>query len=342
MTTAVLIGSPAAAGTAATRTLPLRTRARRAGLLYAAGGVAAPFALLYVPRALFVRGDAAATAERIGASAGLVRMGIAAELLHCTLLVVAVLALYRLFREVSQPLATLMAALILIAVPIQVANLGNYAAALTLTSEASWLGALTKQQLDALVYLFVRLHAAGLQVAQVFWGAWLFPYGLVAMRSGFIPRWIGAALLAAGVGCVVASATALFFPAYWATVQPVTTLLMAGELPMIVWLIGWGARAQGGVARRRVGRSGVRGAAGGGRAPLQRGGARRASRAHDGPHARRRPPADACDEERECADAVAHGGRAERATHPRRVVRRRRPAVRHDHRECESTQSCRR
>jgi tetratricopeptide (TPR) repeat protein len=222
--------------------LTLRARARRAGLLYASGGIAAPFALLYVPTALFVNGDAQATAARIAASPGLLRMAIAAELVHCTLAIVAVLALYRLFRDVSQPLAAAMAALFLIAVPIELASVGNYAAALMLTSNASWLGAFTSAQLDALTYMSFRLHASGLQVAQVFWGVWLFPYGLVAMRSGFIPRWIGATLIAAGVGFVVASATALFFPEYLPIVRPVAALLMAGEVPMIVWLIGWGAR----------------------------------------------------------------------------------------------------
>ena len=118
-----------------------------------------------------------------------------------------------------------------------------------LTSKASWLGAFTKEQLDALTYMFFRLHASGLQVAQLFWGAWLLPYGLVAMRSGFIPRWVGAALLAAGIGFVVASATALFVPAYLAAVRPAAVLLMAGELPMIVWLIGWGAREPKAVSR---------------------------------------------------------------------------------------------
>ena len=249
MTTAVVVGPPVAPASSAPPELPLRIRARRAGLLYLAACASAPFALLYVPGTLFVRGDAAATAERIAASAGLLRIAIAGELLNCTLLFVAVLALYRLFREVSQPLATLMAALILAAVPIQLANLGNYAAVLLLTSKASWLGAFTKEQLDALAYMFFRLHARGLDVVQVFWGAWLFPYGLVAMRSGFIPRWIGAALLVAGIGCVVASATALFFPAYLAAVRPATMLLMAGELPMLVWLIGWGAREPKAVSR---------------------------------------------------------------------------------------------
>jgi hypothetical protein len=56
------------------------------------------------------------------------------------------------------------------------------------------------------------------------------------------PPTIGGALLAAGVGCIAASAATLLVPTYWAAVRPVATLLMAGALPMIVWLIGWGAR----------------------------------------------------------------------------------------------------
>src|SRR5215210_6956007 len=166
--------------TSAQPELPLRTRARRAGLLYASGGITAPFALLFVPAALFVNGNAKATAERIAASPGLVRMAIAGELFHCTVSVVAVLALYRLFRDVSRPLATAMAALFLVAVPIELASVTSYSAALMLTSNATWLGAFTREQLDALTYMYFRLHANGLQIAQAFWGAWLFPYGLVA------------------------------------------------------------------------------------------------------------------------------------------------------------------
>jgi hypothetical protein len=121
-------------------------------------------------------------------------------------------------------------------------NVGNHLAALMLTSRGTWLDAFTKPQLDALAYMYFRLHASGLQVAQLFWGAWLFPYGLVVMRSRFIPRWLGVALMAAGVGYVVTSATALLVPNYLSTVRPVTMPLMAGELPMLAWLIGWGAR----------------------------------------------------------------------------------------------------
>jgi hypothetical protein len=221
----------------------LRVRARRAGLLYASGGLAAPFALIHVPAALFVSGNAQATAERIAASPGLLRMAIAAELFHCTMAVIAGLSLYRLFRDVSGPLSTLMAALFLISVPIELAGIGGYGAALMLTSHASWLSAFTPEQLNALTYMNFRMHTGAIQVAELFWGTWLFPYGLVAMRSGFIPRWIGAALMAAGAGFVAASMMSLLYPGSPAAVRLIATVLTMGELPMVVWLIGWGARA---------------------------------------------------------------------------------------------------
>jgi hypothetical protein len=63
----------------------------------------------------------------------------------------------------------------------------------------------TQQQLDAWAMFFIQLHAQGLEVAGVFWGLWLFPFGLLIVRSGFIPKVLGLLVLCAGTahpGCV--------------------------------------------------------------------------------------------------------------------------------------------
>lgn len=226
------------------RPVPLRSQARRAGLLYAAAGFTAPFALLYVPRAIFVHGDAAATADRIRGARWVVELGIAAELLNCTVLVIAMLAFYRLFRRVSEPLAAAMVALFLVSVPLQLANLLAHLAALTFTSGTPTLAAFSNGQLDGLAYTFVELHTRGIQIAQIFWGLWLIPYGLVVRRSGFIPAWLGIPLIVAGVAYVANSVTTLFFPEYARVVSPVMLALGLGEIPILVWLIGWGARRE--------------------------------------------------------------------------------------------------
>ena len=224
--------------------VPLHSQARRAGLLYAAPGLTVPFALLYVPSVIFVRGDPTATADRLRAARWVVELGIAAELVNCSLMVIALLALYRLFRRVSEPLAAAMVGLFLVSVPLQLANLLTHLAALMMSSGTATLAAFSKEQLDALAYTFVQLHTRGIQLAQIFWGLWLIPYGLVVRRSGFIPAWLGIPLIVAGIAYVAASVTALFFPEYARVVSPVMLALGAGEIPILVWLIGWGARRE--------------------------------------------------------------------------------------------------
>jgi hypothetical protein len=222
----------------------LRSQARRAGLLYAIPGLTVPFVLLHLPRAVFVSGDPTATAERMRAARWMIELGIAAELVNCSMMVLAMLALYRLFQRTSQPLAATMVALFLVAVPLQLANLLNSSAALMMTSGSPTLGAFSQAQLDALAYTFMRLHSRGIVLAQVYWGLWLIPYGLVVRRSGFIPAWLGIPLLVAGVAYVAHSVTTLFFPQYSAVVSPVMLALGTGELPILVWLIGWGAKRE--------------------------------------------------------------------------------------------------
>ena len=80
----------------------VRQQARIAGLLYLLVGLTAPIGLLWVPRRLFVTGDAVATAQRIRASEMTLRIGVASELFHQVVCVYLVLALYRLFRRVDE------------------------------------------------------------------------------------------------------------------------------------------------------------------------------------------------------------------------------------------------
>jgi hypothetical protein len=76
----------------------------------------------------------------------------------------------------------------------------------------------------------------------LFWGLWLFPFGLLVVRSGFVPRVLGALLLVAGVAYLVSSFTALMVPEYAAPFAQWTMPFKMGELPMVVWLVVWGAR----------------------------------------------------------------------------------------------------
>ncbi len=192
----------------------LKKQARLAGLLYLLASIPAPFGLIYVPGTLIVPGDATATADHVRASETLLRLGIASELIGFIIFIFVVLALYRLFKAVNEKHALAMAILLLVSIPISLLNVLNEIAALVLVSGADFLSALEKGQLDALAYLFLRLHGQGFIVAQIFWGLWLFPFGLLVIRSGFIPRVLGFLLFIAGFAYLADSMTALILPSY--------------------------------------------------------------------------------------------------------------------------------
>jgi hypothetical protein len=223
-----------------------RSQARWAGLLYVLAGSAAPFAYLYVPGALLVEGDALATADRVRASEGLLRAAIISELYGATLLIFATLALYRLFKSVDQKTSILMAVMMLVSVPISYVNALNNIAPLVLLKSPAIAAILDPGQVAAQVTVFLRLHAHGLFVGQILWGLWLFPIGVLVMRSGFIPRWLAYPLFFAGAGYVFNSLGVLLLPPSLRWITANLQVLGVGELPFFsFYLLIWGARGYG-------------------------------------------------------------------------------------------------
>jgi hypothetical protein len=109
-------------------------------------------------------------------------------------------------------------------------------------SGAGFLSVFEKAQLDALAYLFLRLHTQGITVASVFWGLWLFPFGLLVIRSGFIPRIFGVLLIVAGVAYLASAFATIVVPRYAPVVSQVALPLEVAEVPIVLWLAIWGAR----------------------------------------------------------------------------------------------------
>jgi hypothetical protein len=220
-----------------------KSLARRAGLLYVLAGSVAPFAYLYVPGTLLVQGDALATAARVRASEGLLRAAIISELYSATLLVLAALALYQLFKRVDEKTTTLMAVLMLVSVPISYVNALNNIAPLVLLESPAIAAVLDPGQVAAQVTLFLRLHNYGLVINQIFWGLWLFPIGVLILRSGFIPRWLAYPLFFAGAGYVINSLGTLLLPPSLRWITQYLQILGVGEMPFFsFYLLIWGVR----------------------------------------------------------------------------------------------------
>lgn len=217
-----------------------RQQARFAGRLYLFMLVTGLPGLLLIPQRLIVEGNAATTADHLRAASTLFRLAIASELFHQVVFLYLALALYRLFEPVNRNVAVQLVTLVAISIPIMFLNVVSELAALILVSGPTFLATFTKPQLDSLAYLFLNLHDGGIGVVEVFWGLWLVPFGLLFLRSGFMPKILGVLLLVAALGNLI-RAVASLFPSLHATfLDPLSNILAAGELPIIVWLPIWG------------------------------------------------------------------------------------------------------
>jgi hypothetical protein len=162
--------------------------ARIAGFFYLLLVIVGPLRLMYIPSKLFVHGNASATANNIAAHETLFRLGIVGDLFCGTILIFIVLALYRLFQGVDQNLAVLVVILGgVLPAAIDFFTVLNDAAALILVRGADFLSVFVKPQRDALAMLFLSMHDQENLAAEIFWGLWLIPLGILVYRSRFLP-----------------------------------------------------------------------------------------------------------------------------------------------------------
>ena len=189
-----------------------------------------------------MRGNAAATASNILTHEMLFRLCIVSELLSSVIFICLGLALYRLLSGVNKTWAGAMVALVLVSAAVGFLNVLNYVAALTLIHGTEFLAAFETPQRYALGMLFLRLHGQGEMMNEIFWGLWLFPFGLLVFRSGFLPRFLGVWLMLACFVWVALSLTALLFPPYYEAAFKMAQPVLFAELAIMLWLLIKGAK----------------------------------------------------------------------------------------------------
>jgi hypothetical protein len=221
---------------------PLKKAARIAGAVYLSMVFTAPFTLLYVPGKLIVRGDATATANNILAHETMFRLSIFGDLVTAVIFICLGIALYRLLSGVNKTWAMMMLAFVLISAAVGFLDTLNNIAALILFRGGDFLSVFDKPQLNALGYLFIRLHSQGIFINELFWGLWLFPFGLLVFRSGFLPRFIGVWLMINCFGYVALSVIAIFFPPFYNVAFRWAQPVLFGELVVMLWLLIKGAK----------------------------------------------------------------------------------------------------
>jgi uncharacterized protein DUF4386 len=178
-----------------------RTKGRFAGAVYLLYVIAGIFAQAFVSEHLIVFGDAAKTASNILANQSMYRLGFTVYLLEMAGQIATVVLFYQLLKPVSRTGAMLAAAFELTGCGIKIfSRLFYFVPVLMLSGGASFFTAFSKEQLDSVAMLLLRINDNGAAIALAFFGFSTVTQGWLIYRSGFLPRWLGVIAIISGFG----------------------------------------------------------------------------------------------------------------------------------------------
>jgi hypothetical protein len=216
-----------------------RTAGRIAGWGILAMALLSAFAEFYVRQRLVVADDAAATATNLMGNELLMRLGIVAFLVVIILDVVVAWALYHVFKPVDNPISGLMALSRLVFATIFAVAVVNLVTALDLLSDASSRAAFDAGQLNAQMMVSLNAFGSVWLVSLAFFGMHLALAGYLVLRSGYMPKALGIALVIAGLGYAFDTFASLLVRDY----EPTAALFtFVGEVALFLWLLIRNAR----------------------------------------------------------------------------------------------------
>jgi hypothetical protein len=223
---------------------PSLKAARIAGALYLLLVVTSLLSFAYLG-SLIVPGDATATANNILASETLVRIGILVGLAASIVFIFLARALYRLLSGVNKGYASLMVNLVLVSIPITFLGAAAQIAAVQIIHGANFLSVFNQNQLNALAMVFLNFSNQISAANSIFFGLWLFPFGILVYRSGFIPKIFGILLYINGAAYLANCFLYFVLPGIASAAAPVLIVFyLVGEPPMVGWLLIKGVRVR--------------------------------------------------------------------------------------------------
>lgn len=216
-------------------TVAIQRVARLAGILFFISFAAGGFGEAYVPSKLIVSTDAAATARNILGSLPMFRLGFAGFLVESLCDVGLTWAFYVLLRPVQRDLALLAVFLRVISTAgFAMAEVPSFAAARILAG-ADYLKTFSPDQLNTPALLSVKVSGFGQVVFSMHFGAAAVVLGYLMLRSGYLPKIIGALFVIGGLGFVIETFATVLAPTFASPLLVVPILI--GGLLLAVWLL---------------------------------------------------------------------------------------------------------
>ena len=195
--------------------------------------------LVYIPSQLIVRDSASETFKNITTAEFLFRLGILSSVITFLIYIFLPLALHKLLHEVNIVYANLMVIFVLVSVPISFVNILNKFSILTLINRAECVEKFGEVELQTQVMLLIDSYNNGLEISQIFWGLWLFPFGYLVYQSGFLPKFLGILLMAGCFGYLITFAGGLLYSDFNKTVisDIIGYPAPLGEIGICLWLL---------------------------------------------------------------------------------------------------------
>ena len=217
-----------------------RTKARLAGAFYLVTILTGLFAQGFISARLVVPGDAAATANNILSHDGLFRLGFAVYMIEMVCQIITTVLLYDLLKPVNRSVSLLAAVLGLVGCGVKTFSRLFYFAPLLVLGGTHYLSVFSREQLDAVAILFLRVNDIGAGIALVFFGFYAILKGYLVIRSTFLPRVLGWLAVLGGIGWL-----AYLSPPFGDRVFSFIALFgIVGALANIGWLLMVGVNEQ--------------------------------------------------------------------------------------------------
>lgn len=220
-----------------------RSTARAAGFFWLITFLLGAFAMVSYERVV-VSGNAAATAANILAHESFYRLGIGANVIATVSYLAATVLVYYLLKPVNRTVSLMAAFFSLTGCAISCLSFVFQLAPLVVLRGASFGSVFTKEQLQTLARMFLRLseHAS---ISFVFFGLHVFLIGVLILRSTFLNRIVGVLMLCGGLGWLTFAFANLLLPPLGRILSPYILFPgMLGEGSLIVWLLVKGVNVQ--------------------------------------------------------------------------------------------------
>ena len=188
--------------------------ARVIGALYIITIVTGGWGESHVPNTLLINSTVAGTAHQLASSIGLLRASFASYLIEASCDITLNVLLYALLRPVSRTLALLAMCFGLMATAVYAAGEIFYFAAALPAVDADVARVLSPEIKANFTYLCLTIYSYINGIFAVFYGTAAVVRGYLMVRSGYLPRALGALFILGGAGFIAKNILVVAVPQY--------------------------------------------------------------------------------------------------------------------------------